>query len=109
MKILILCFCAIVSQSNAQEKPVVHLQPHHDSVDSKFGGSLLELINAPPVISLPTPPPLVDAQGNHWAIDIKNLGPHAVTISDKAQFSRRIMAGETLHINSNGKSYALYR
>jgi hypothetical protein len=108
MKILILCFCALVSQLNAQEKPVVHLQPHRDSVDAKFGGSLLELIDAPPVIWLPAPPPQLDAQGNQWSIDVKNLGPHTVTINDKTNFSQRIMVGETLHINSNGKSYSRY-
>ena len=109
MKTLILCFCIFVSPLIAQEKPVVYLQPHHESVDAKFGGSILKLMNAPPVISLPTPPPLLDMQGNQWAIDIKNLGPHAVTVSDRSQFTQNIMVGETLHISSNGKSYELKR
>jgi hypothetical protein len=92
-----------------QEKTVVHLQPHRAVVDASFGGKLLELINSPAIVHLPIRPPLTDTQGNPWSIDVKNLGPRAVTIVDNAQFKRQLMVGQTLHINSNGTSYSVRR
>jgi hypothetical protein len=90
-----------------QDKTVVHLQPHRNSISSIFGGELLELANAPSVIDLPLHPPKVDSQGIPWSIDIKNLGPMTVTVIDKPQFNVQINVGQTVHIYWNGTVYLL--
>jgi hypothetical protein len=91
-------------------EPVVYLPPHKNSIDAAFDGSLLELINVPSVIYLPGLPPKADAQGNPWTIDIKNLGPAAVTVSaSKTDFQAEIGVGQTIHIVSNGTNYHLKR
>jgi hypothetical protein len=92
-----------------QDKPVVHLQAHSNSINSIFGGELLELVNAPSVIDLPLHPPTVDSHGIPWSIDVKNLGPMTVTVAHKAQFSVRINVGQTVHIYWDGTVYLLRR
>jgi hypothetical protein len=90
-----------------QDKQVVHLQPHSNVVRVDFGGKLLELLDAPTIISLPTTPPKFDSQGNPWSVDIRNLGPGAVAVVGSSQFSLRIMVGQTVHVLSKGTSYSL--
>jgi len=107
MRTALFCLFVFLGQISMQEKTVVHLQPHSDAVEVSFGGGLLELINSPAIIHLPIRPPLLDAQRAPWCIDVKNLGPRAVTIVDKARFRQQIMVGQTLHINSNGTSYSV--
>lgn len=109
MRTALFCLLVSIGQISVQEKTVVHLHPHSDTVDAGFGGELLELINAPAIIHLPIRPPLVDAEDNPWSIDVKNLGPRTVTIVDTARFRQQIMVGQTLHINSNGASYSVKR
>jgi hypothetical protein len=90
-----------------QNKQVVHLQPHSSVVRADFGGKLLELLNAPAVISLPTVPPKLDSQGNAWSVDIKNMGPSQVMVVGTSQFRSRIIVGQTVHVFSNGRVYSL--
>jgi hypothetical protein len=98
----------MAGQTNTlQDKQVVHLQPHSNVVRSDFGGKLLELLNAPAVISLPMAPPRRDAQGLPWSVDIRNMGPGAVTVVGTSQFSSRIIVGQTVQVVSNGTSYSL--
>ena len=108
MKLLLIAALVLGGQMiSHQDKPVVHLRPHTDTIDAAFGGSILELSQSPPVIHLPAPPPKPDADGNQWAIDVKNCGPSAVTIADRANFSVVAGIGQTVHIDSNGAIYFL--
>jgi hypothetical protein len=90
-----------------QGKPVVHLHPNRNFIEADFGGKLVELINAPKVIYLPTLPPKQDSQGDPWIVDAKNLGPGTITVLGKTQFSVQINVGQTVHIYSNGSAYSL--
>jgi hypothetical protein len=108
MKALFTCLALLLGQMKMlQGKPIVHLQPHRVAVEVEFGGKLLELIHPPAIIYLPKVPPKVDAQGNAWSIDIKDLGPSVVTILDGSQFRAQISVGQTVHIYSNGSAYSL--
>lgn len=108
MKSLLICLALLVGQKDTlQDRPVVHLQPHRAAIDISFGGKLLELINAPSVVILPTAPPKLDSEGNPWSIDVKNLGPGAVTVTGKSQFSTKVSVGQTVHIAWNGTAYSL--
>jgi len=82
------------------------LQPHRTVIDTAFGGKLLELINAPASLDLPAVPPKQDSEGNPWAVDVRNLGPSAVTVVGKPQFSIKINVNQTVHIYSNGAAYS---
>jgi hypothetical protein len=106
MKALLVCIAAIAGQMNTlQDKQVVHLQPHSGAIRADFGGKLLELLDAPAIIYLPMAPPKLDSQGNAWSVDIRNLGPGAVTVVGTSQFSSRIIVGQTVHVFSNGMTY----
>jgi hypothetical protein len=106
MKVLLVGIALVIGQMNTlQEKQVVHLQPHSGAIRADFGGKLLELLDAPTIIYLPTAPPKLDSQGNPWTVDIRNLGPNAVTVVGTSEFSLRIIVGQTLHIFSNGTTY----
>lgn len=90
-----------------QDKPVVHLKPHSDTIDPTFRGSLVELINAPATVYLPGSLPASDANGNPWTVDVKNLGPAAVTIVGKQNFNATVSVNQTIHIRVNGPGYVL--
>jgi hypothetical protein len=107
MKVLLVSVALIIGQGNTlQEKQVVHLQPHSGAIRADFGGKLLELQNAPTIVYLPMSPPKLDFQGNRWSIDIRNLGPEAVTVVGTSQFSARIIPNQTLNVFSNGTAYS---
>ncbi len=74
-------------------------------ISPSFGGKLLELIHAPASVQLPDNAPSDDPQGDPWHIDIKNLGPGAVTVEGKGGLSMRIAVGQTVHIRAKGGSY----
>jgi len=98
-----------IQMNSLQEKPVVHLQPHMNTIGTEYGGDTLELIGAPTVVLLPTQPPLLDSHGGPWSVDVKNFGPNTVTISGKARFNVQVSVGQTVHIYSNGSVYSLKR
>jgi hypothetical protein len=109
MKPSLIFLALLVGQlaNTLQDKPVVHLREHRNIIDAEFGGDLLELINAPTVVNLPSQAPKFDSHGKPWSIDVKNLGPGAVTVIGNSQFSIRINLGKTVHIYSNGEAYSL--
>ena len=110
MRALLVCLILFVGQQNTlQDRIVVHLRPNGNTIENDFGEKLLELINAPTLISLPTSPRRLDSQGNPWSIEVKNLGPSAVTVAGKGQFSSRINVGGTVHITWNSLVYSLKR
>jgi len=109
MKVLIISIAFVIGQMNTlQDKPVVHLLPNSGAIQVDFGGKQLELQHPPTFIYLPMMPPQLDSQGNPWSVDIKNLGPGAVTVVGKDQFSARIAVSQTIHVFSNGTSYSLH-
>jgi len=110
MAALYILMALFIGQINAQQsRQAVHLQPHRAAIDSRYGGKMLELINSPPVLTLPTVPPKQDSQGRQWSVDVKNLGPGSVTITGKPAFSVSIDPNQTVHIYSNGDRYLLKR
>ena len=90
-----------------QDKPVVRLKPHTNTIDPAFGWSLLELSNAPATIYLPASVPPADANGNPWAIDVKNFGPAPVAVLGKQNFNTTVNVNQTVHILVNGQGYIL--
>jgi hypothetical protein len=110
MKTLLIYLALLAGQMKTmQEKPVVHLQPHQEFIKTEFGGDLVELINAPKVVLLPKLPPVLDAQGNPWSVEVKNLGPGTVTVVDKAHFSLQVNVGQTVRIKSTPAGYSSAR
>jgi hypothetical protein len=108
VKTLLLTVALLAGQMNTfQQKPVVHLRANQDAIEQGFGGKLLELIHAPSVIRLPVVPPKLDGDAKPWSVDIKNLGPEAVTVLGKGTFSANINVGQTIHVHSNGTAYSL--
>jgi hypothetical protein len=107
MKTLVISLALVVAQMNTlQEKPVVHLGSHSGAIQTGFGGKLLELLHAPTIIYLPMTPPRLDTQGNPWCVDIRNMGPGAVTVVGTNQFELRVIVGQTARVFSNGTSYS---
>jgi hypothetical protein len=110
MKTVLFYLALFAGQMNTmQARPVVRLQPHKDSIKTDFGGDLVELINAPKVVTLPKSPPTLDAQGNPWAVEVKNLGPGIVTVADGVHFSLQLNVGQTVQIKSTPVGYSSVR
>lgn len=108
MKSMLIALALLAGQMNAmQSKPIVHLPPHQDRIGVSLGGKLLELVNSPVTIFLPVAPPKANDDGTPWAIDIKNLGPAAVTVTGSNAFKVPIMVNQSVHIFSNGSAYIL--
>ncbi len=109
MRLAVLGLLLLFGQRNTlQSRPVVRLHSGRAVVDASLGGKLLELVNAPLVVSLPAPPP-PDALGSPWTLDVKNLGPTSVTLSAKSGFTIALSVGETAHIVSDGVTYSRKR
>lgn len=90
-----------------QDKPVVHLKPHSNTIDTNFRGSLVELSNAPATVYLPASPPAPDPDGNPWSIDFKNFGPKPVTIISEQNFTTTVNVNQTIHILAKRQGYVL--
>ncbi len=106
MTALLLGYFLYIGQLNSMEsKPIVHLQPNSPFIRAAFGGKTLDLINAPASISLPAVVPTQDLEGKPWAIDVKNLGPAAVTVVGNRGFSVKVTVGATVHIYTNDGMY----
>jgi hypothetical protein len=108
MKSMLFALIFIASQAiTMQDKPVVHLRPHSDTIDPIFRGSLVELSNAPATVYLPASPPAPGTDGGPWSVDVKNFGPAPVTIVDKKNFNTTVSVNQTIHILANGQGYIL--
>ncbi len=108
MKASLLTIALLTAQLNSlQDRPVVHLPPHVSSIRAWDGGALVELINAPAQVSLPTVPPKPDIQNGPWTVDIRNLGPALVTIIWSTKLSVPVNVGRTIHIVSNGSVFTV--
>jgi hypothetical protein len=108
MKSMLFALIFIAAQAmTMQDKPVVHLKPHSNTIDPTFGGSLVELSHAPATVNLPASLPAPDPDGNPWSVDVKNFGPAPVTIVGKQNFNTTVSVGQTIHILVNGQGYIL--
>jgi len=92
-----------------QDKPVVHLHPHQDFIPVEFGGDLVVLTSGTTLVHLPNVLPALDSGRRPWSVDIKNLGPGAVTIVGKGQFTVQVDVNRTVKIKSNGTVYSFAR
>jgi hypothetical protein len=109
MKVLLGCLAIFLGQLiTLQEKPIVRLPPGGDDISIDCGGKVLELVNTPAIVHLPTIPPKVDSSNSPWSVDVKNLGPGAVNVTAGHQFNIRIDVGQTVHIRSTGSGYSLH-
>jgi hypothetical protein len=107
MKALFLLAVLIGGQAiTMQTRPVVHLKPNKNQIEEGFDGSLLELVQSPPVVTLPSKPPAAGQSGNAWSVDVKNLGPGAVIVEGKGFFHIPVAVGQTVHIVSDGSKYS---
>lgn len=82
MRHFLLPLALLVGQFQSSEPAtVVRLTPPKASaIPASDNGDLIELLNAPRVVGLPSPLPKPDSQGNAWQVDVMNLGPNDVTI-----------------------------
>jgi hypothetical protein len=109
-RLMLICVALFAGQMHTlQDKPVVHLRSHQDIIPIEFGGDLVVIANGPTLVHLPNSPPMLDSQRRPWSVEIKNLGPGAVTIVGKGQFSIRVEINRTVQINSNGAIYSSAR
>ena len=101
-------FASVIAQMQTlRARPVVRLPASQVVLGANVGGMSLELLNASPILNLPSRPPKLDAQGRPWAIDVNNLGPRLVTVVGPAQFSVAVHVKGLVHIYSNGSRYGL--
>lgn len=108
MKALLLSsLCFMGQMVTLHDKPVVHLKPHESQIKTSFGGKTLELIDSPTLVLLPKYPPERDTLGEPWRVEVKNMGPRAVTIQGKNAFTIQLSVGKAARISSNGEGYSL--
>jgi hypothetical protein len=108
MKTFIVCIAVIIGHTNTSHaEELAHLSPHRDMIQADFGGKVLELVNAPRIVYLPTTPPKLDTQGQPWSVGVRNQGPGATTVVGQGLFAVRIRVGQTVHVVWNGTSYSL--
>jgi hypothetical protein len=95
----LLCLLFLVGQLNPA-KDTVRLPPGKATILQDYDGKLVELINAPSDVSLPSLRPPVA----HWSVDIRNLGPRDVTIRSGTQLSVLLHPNESATIAAKGSS-----
>jgi hypothetical protein len=83
-------------------KDVVRLPPNANTISQAYGGKLVELLNAADDVSLPPKPNL--SSGITWSVDVKNLGPHAVTIRNNHQLTVVLLPNESATFTCRGSS-----
>jgi hypothetical protein len=100
----IFCLLLFVGQLNTS-KGAVRLPPGKAAISQDYGGKLVELIDAPAEVSLPP----FRASATKWSVDIKNLGPHDVTIRSGNQLAVLLHPNESAKIASRGSGYVRLR
>jgi hypothetical protein len=101
VRTFLLMLAMLIGQS-AGAREIVHLPPGKSAILPSYGGKLVELNNAPTAVYLPSKiPPSTQAA---WDVEIRNLGPHNVTITSGAQFSTIVHPGETATVALRGSS-----
>jgi hypothetical protein len=80
MKTLLLCLAVFGWQLQSAPPQKVVRPVHVASIPGSARGEMVELLRSPDTVSLPVPVPGPDKDGTAWFVDIRNLGPHDVTI-----------------------------
>jgi hypothetical protein len=109
MKSLLFCLLLFTGQLNAP-KDVVRLPSDKNAIPANYGGKLVELLGAPPEVDLPLQPIPTAESGPMWSVEIKNLGPHDVTIRNAHQLTVLLRPNQTATFAWRGSStYARIR
>lgn len=109
MKALMFCLLLFAGQLNAPRE-VVRLPPGKSVISLRYGGKLVELLDAPADVSLPSPAPSAAPSGIKWSVDIKNLGPRDVTVRNGNQLTVVLHPNQTTTITAQGPyTYARMR
>jgi hypothetical protein len=98
----VLYLLLFIGQVNAS-KDVVRLSPSQATIPQDYGGKLVELLNAPAEVFLPSLRKSVELT-SQWSVDIKNLGPHNVSIRNGNQLIVLLHPNESATIASRGSS-----
>jgi hypothetical protein len=98
----VLFMLAILYGQLAGAREIVHLPSGKSVILSTYGGKLVELTNASAEVYLPSKIQNAGQQG--WDVEIRNLGPHSVTITNGVQFSTIVHPGETATVALRGSS-----
>ena len=108
MKTTLICVSLLIAQAaTAQVQSTVRLPPHTTQIPVAFSGRQLELVNSPAVVYLPNTPPMPDAKGKPWIIEIKNAGPDRVSVVCKMKSSLSLEVGQSTTISSDGVRYSI--
>jgi hypothetical protein len=77
---------------------------------------MVELLKAPPTVSLPHPVPKRDLQGNAWYVDVRNMGPNDVSLEQTPLFAQvgphvliLLHPRDTARIRANGSDYVVVK
>jgi hypothetical protein len=100
MKALLLCLLLFTGQLN-RTASVVRPPSGATVIPNNSGGKLVELLNAPANVDLPLAP---TSTGTAWSVEIKNLGPHAVTIRASHHLAVSLLPNESATFAWRGSS-----
>jgi hypothetical protein len=101
MKTLLICLLLVGSQ-NGSNFETVRLQSDKTVIPLAYGGKLVELLNTPAVISLPSDTAVQASSIETWTVQIKNLGPKKVTIRGGGNLNVSLLPNESATIVRKG-------
>jgi hypothetical protein len=93
----------------AESRDVVRVTSNKHRIDISYRGKLVELIDTDGYAFLSQIAPGPDENGVPWEVEIKNLGPLPVDVTDAVTFHLTIAVGESRVIYSNGVTYLVKR
>jgi hypothetical protein len=99
----VFCLLLLVGQMNAT-KDVVRLPPSKTTIPQTYGGKLVELLNTAPEVSLPLLRPSATQPAATWSVEIRNLGPNDVTITNGNQLTVLLHPNQSTTIAARGPS-----
>jgi hypothetical protein len=106
MKLILFCIALIAGPSGAAQN-VVRLPPHVSEIAISDGGKTIELLDSAPTVSLPQQPPHMSINGAPWYVDVRNLGPHNVTLQGNHGFAIPLKPGQGVHIRTVVTGYVV--
>jgi hypothetical protein len=97
-------YMLLLAGQGIASKDVVRLPPGRATISQDYRGKLVELLNAPPEVSLSSPHQSVGQSFADWSVEVKNLGPREVTIRNGGQLKILLRPNESATIASRGPS-----
>jgi|SRR5580704_17937656 hypothetical protein len=114
MKSFVFLIAIFAGQLQGSQSVVRLSPPHASAIPESAGGQVVELLKAPPMVSLPHPAPRRDIQGNPWYVDVRNMGPNDVSIEQVPLFAQvapqvliLLHPRDTARIRANGSGYVV--